>query len=170
LKVAVRRKVTRMVELNQTRVNYLERFQQLVDEYNAGSKNIQLFFNELLELARQLDAEEQRAVRSGLTEEELAVFDLLTQPDPGLSKQEEAEVRKIARHLLETLKREKLVLDWRKRQQTRADVLLTIEKLLDDSLPRAYTPEDYRQRCSTVYQHVYDAYLGQGQGVYAAMT
>jgi type I restriction enzyme, R subunit len=60
--------------------------------------------------------------------------------------------------LFDTLKREKLVLDWRKRQQTRADVLLTIEHVLDDGLPRAYTPEDYRQRCAIVYEHVYDSY------------
>jgi hypothetical protein len=44
----------------------------------------------------------------------------------------------VAHDLLETLKREKLVLDWRKRQQTRADVLLTIEHVLDDGLPRLY--------------------------------
>jgi type I restriction enzyme, R subunit len=60
--------------------------------------------------------------------------------------------------LFDTLKREKLVLDWRKRQQTRADVLLTIEHVLDDGLPRAYTLEDYRQRCAIVYEHVYDSY------------
>ena len=33
---------------------------------------------------------------------------------------------KVVKELLDTLKREKLVLDWRKRQQTRAAVLITI--------------------------------------------
>ncbi len=166
LKSAIRRKVTRMVELNKTRIDYLERFQQLIDDYNAGSKNIQLLFDELLAFAQELDAEEQRGLAAGLTEEELAVFDLLTRPNPGLSAQEEGDIRKVARDLLETLKREKLVLDWRKRQQTRADVLLTIENVLDAGLPGAYTRDDYRERCVTVYQHVYDSYVGQNRGLY----
>ena len=151
-----------MVEQNKTRMDYLERFQQLIDEYNAGSKNIQLIFDELLAFTQELNEEEQRAVRLGLSEEELAVFDLLTKPDPGLTKREESNVRKVAHDLLETLKREKLVLDWRKRQQTRSDVLLTIKQVLDDRLPRAYTPDDYEQRCAVIYEHVYDSYSGPG--------
>ncbi len=39
--------------------------------------------------------------------------------------------------LLETLKNEKLVLDWRKRQQSRAVVRLSIEEILD-RLPLNY--------------------------------
>ena len=66
----------------------------------------------------------------------------------------------------EKLKKEKLVLDWRKQQTTRAGVLVTIQEVLDE-LPRAYTPELYQQKCDTVYQHFYEAYLGQGQSVYA---
>nr|WP_279615187.1 type I restriction enzyme endonuclease domain-containing protein [Desulfonatronum thioautotrophicum] len=55
------------------------------------------------------------------------------------------------------LKKEKLVLDWRKRQQARAEVRVTIEKVLDAGLPRVYTPELFNQKSSAVYQHVYDA-------------
>ena len=167
LRAAISRKLARMVEQNKTRMDYLERFQQLIDEYNAGSKNVQVIFDELLAFTQQLNEEEQRAVKLGLSEEELAVFDLLTKPDPGLTVREEASVRKLAAELLATLKREKLVLDWRKRQQTRADVLLTIEQVLDGGLPRAYTPEDYRQRCAVVYEYVYDSYSGSG-GAYSA--
>ena len=43
--------------------------------------------------------------------------------------------REAARRLLATLKREKLVLDWRKRQQSRAQVQVTIEEVLDGGLP-----------------------------------
>jgi type I restriction enzyme R subunit len=167
LRAAISRKLARMVEQNKTRMDYLERFQQLIDEYNSGSKNAQLIFDELLRFTQQLNEEEQRAVRLGLSEEELAVFDLLTRSDPGLTEREESDVRKVAHDLLETLKREKLVLDWRKRQQTRSDVLLTIKQVLDDRLPRAYSPDDYEQRCAVVYEHVYDSYSGSG-GAYSA--
>ena len=60
------------------------------------------------------------------------------------------------------------MLDWRKRQQARAEVRVTIEKLLDHGLPRAYTPELFEQKTAAVFQHVYDAYYGAGRSVYAA--
>lgn len=50
-----------------------------------------------------------------------AIFDL-TKPEVTLTKGEEGQVKKVARSLLETLKNEKLVLDWKKRQTTRAAV------------------------------------------------
>ncbi len=100
----------------------------------------------------------------------MAIFDLLTRPDPGLSPKETAAVKQTARDLLATLKREKLVLDWRSRQQTRAEVQRAIELLLDETLPATYATEDYRRRCDAVYQHVYDAYYGQGQSVYGVVV
>ncbi len=82
-----------------------------------------------------------------------------------LTSQESAEVKKVARSLLEKLKKEKLVLDWRKQQATRAMVPTTIKDVLDQ-LPRAYTKEIYEQKCDVVYQHLYEAYMGQGKSVY----
>ena len=89
------------------------------------------------------------------SEEELAVFDILTKPEIKLSKKEIMETKRIARQLLETLKKEKLVLDWKKKQTTRAGVKLTIEETLD-MLPEAYTIETYKNKCDLVYQYVYD--------------
>jgi type I restriction enzyme R subunit len=103
-----------------------------------------------------LQDEEKRYIREELeSEEELAVFDLLTKPDMKLSKAEQKEVKKIARQLLDTLKKEKLVLDWKKKQQTRADVKVAIAKTLD-TLPEIYSKEIYDEKCDLVYQYVYD--------------
>ena len=49
-------------------------------------------------------------------------------------------MKQVARKLLQTLKEAKLVLDWRKKLRTRADVYSTVKTVLDD-LPRIYTPE-----------------------------
>jgi type I restriction enzyme R subunit len=64
------------------------------------------------------------------------------------------------------LKQEKLVLDWKKQQATRATVRLTIDIALDE-LPRTYSPELYRQKCDIVYQHVFESYQGEGRNLYA---
>ncbi|MCX5880289.1 MAG: hypothetical protein NTU74_00225 [Deltaproteobacteria bacterium] len=60
-----------------------------------------------------------------------------------------------------------LILKDKERLQTRAEVRVTIEKMLDQGLPRAYTPELFDQKTTAVFQHVYDAYYGAGHSVYA---
>jgi type I restriction enzyme R subunit len=156
-----------MARLNRTRMDYLARLQQLLDDYNSGSINVAIFFDKLVALAKELNAEDQRAISEQLTEEELAIFDLLTRPDPPLTDKEREQVKQVARTLLQTLKREKLMLDWRKKLQTRADVLLTVQKMLDASLPRAYTPQLYDDKCDRVYQHIYESYADATHNIYA---
>jgi type I restriction enzyme R subunit len=168
LKGSVGQKLMAMVRLNRTRMDYLERFQQMIAAYNAGSLNPEEFFRQLLNFARSLNEEEKRGVSEQLTEEELALFDLLMKPPIEMSASDREKVKATAKELLATLKSNKLVLDWRKRQQARAAVRVAIDKLLDDHLPRAYTPELFKQKSTAVFQHVYDAYYGSGRSVYAA--
>ncbi len=165
LKNALQRKVADLVRLNRTRLDYVQKLQELIDEYNAGSTNVETFFAKLTAFAQALSAEEQRAIAEQLTEEELVLFDLLTRPEMRLTAKEERAVKKVARELLAVLKEERLVLDWRKRQQSRAAVRLTIDEKMDE-LPRAFTPELYQRKCDAVYQHVYDSYFGQGRSIY----
>ena len=166
LRAAIDRVLTKMVEANRTRIDFKEKFEELIAEYNSGSKNVSELFDELVALAGELNEEEQRHIREGLTEEELAIFDILTRPDMNLTEDEVESVRKVARNLLNTLKTEKLVLDWKKRQNTRADVLVTIEKALDSGLPTKFDKEVYTTKCKSVFDHVYDSYLGEGRSLY----
>jgi type I restriction enzyme, R subunit len=167
LRGAIASTLRKMVRLNKTRTDYLEKFQKMIDEYNAGSSNIEEFFKQLTAFAQSLNEEDKRAIAEHLTEEELAIFDLLTKPEMKLSKKEEQAVKRAARDLLQTLKQEKLVLDWRKRQQSRAAVRLAIEKVLEEDLPPAFTIPIFQQKCDAVYQHVYDSYYGENRSVYA---
>jgi type I restriction enzyme R subunit len=155
-----------MVRFNRTRIDFLEEFKKMIDEYNSGASNIETLFAKLMAFTQKLSDEEKRGIAEQLTEEELVIFDLLTKPEVTLSKAEEREVKKVATQLLATLKQGKLVLDWKKHQSTRAGVRFTIETILDE-LPRIYTPELYEQKCETVYQHIFDSYQGQGKSLYA---
>lgn len=157
----------KMVRLNKTRIDYLEKYQQMIDEYNRGAANIEEFFERLMKFAQELREEDKRGVSEGLSEEELAIFDLITKPDIKLTKKEAAEVKKVAQELLDTLKRNKLVLDWRKTQSTRAAVRVAIEDKLDE-LPKLFIQDIYNQKCNAVYQHVYENYYGEGRSVYAS--
>ncbi len=165
LKGALSSQLKRMVLFNKSRINYWERFGQLIDEYNAGSHNIETFFFELVNFAQELNIEDCRAISLQLNEEELTIFDLLTKPEASLTNTEQQEVKKIATQLLTTLKREKLGLDWRKRQQSRAAVKLAIEEVLEQ-LPPSYSSDVYESKCQDVYQHIYDSYYGQDKSIY----
>ncbi len=159
LRAAITAKLQAMLAQNRTRIDFLEKCQQLIDEYNAGSANVEAIFEELLQFAKKLNEEEQRHVREQMTEEELAIFDILTKPRVDITAKEEKQVKKVAKDMLQTLKAKALVLDWRKRQQTRAAVRLCIEEWLD-KLPPVYTSTIYQTKCDAVYQHVYDMYTG----------
>ena len=108
----------------------------------------------------------ERAKTEELSEEELTVFDLLTRSGPELTRPERDEVKDATKKLLETLKAEKLVLDWRKQTQLRAQVKLAIQQILDPELPETYTPELFIQKCEVIYQHIYDSYYGEGKSIY----
>jgi len=66
---------------------------------------------------------------------------------------------------LAILKRDKIVLDWRKEQSTRAAVRVAVEETLD-RLPEKFTRQLYAQKCDGVYQHVFDSYWDDGHSVY----
>jgi Domain of unknown function (DUF3387) len=84
---------------NPTRYELVERIEQLISDYNEGSVNSDEYLRRLIELSKSLTAEEERAVRKGMNEAELAVFDLLTQPDPVLTDEERETVKASARQL-----------------------------------------------------------------------
>jgi type I restriction enzyme R subunit len=115
---------------------------------------------------RDFSESERRTITENLTEEELALYDLLTRPNLKVSPKDKEQVKQATLDLLEVLKREKLVLDWRQRQQSRAQVRSTIEQILDQELPTIYTPDLYQQKCDAIYQHVYDSYFGPNQSIH----
>jgi type I restriction enzyme, R subunit len=171
LRSSLNSKLQDMVRLNKTRIKLLEKFQEMIDEYNSGSINVELFFDKLLAFVKELKDEEKRGISEELTEEELAIFDLLVRdPNHDLTEKEKKQVKKTSKELLESLKKGKLVLDWRKRQQSRAQVLMTIQDVLDSGLPRKYNTEIYNKKCDIVYQHIYNSYFGQERSIYSRVS
>ena len=169
LKMAIAEKLDEMVRQNKSRIDFLDKFQKMIAEYNSGAKNIEELFKELVDFIQKLNEEDKRTIAEELSQEELALFDLLTRPSVKLSKKEELQVKNVARELLNFLKKEKLVLDWRKKQQARASVKLCIDEILD-KLPRVFDKDLYKNKCQAIYQHVYDSYFGEGKSVYGMST
>ena len=166
LRALIERKLNNLIRLNASRYDYLDRFQKMVEDYNKGALTIEQLFDELVALSQDLTEEENRHMRENLSEEELAIFDIITRPGPDLTQAETDAIKAVCRDMLAKLKTEKLVLDWRKRRTTRADVRVSIEKMLDDGLPEKYTSELFEQKCGALFQHMLEKYPQRNASVY----
>ena len=159
-------KIKEMVQKNKLRKHFLDRLNSLIQKYNNGSRDLDAFFEELVVLAKELSEEDARAIKENLSEEELAIFDLIRKEN--LNPDEEKQVKKVAHELLAKLKTEKFVLDWKRKEETRADVKITIRDILYDNLPEpAYSEKDCEDRSQKVYFHIYDNYVDAKINVYA---
>lgn len=149
---------------NPTRVDLVGKLRDLIDAYNAGSLNVEEMLRRLQALSRELSDDEQRTAREGLSEPELAVFDLLTKPDPELSDDELAQVKQIATKLMAHIT-DRLVLDWRRKAETREAARVLVRDVLDE-LPEAYDPETWQRKTDAVFNHIFASYYDDGTSVY----
>jgi type I restriction enzyme R subunit len=164
LREAAEEKATELAAVNPSRIDLVEKLEKMVDEYNAGAIDPQRFFDWLKEFVYQLREEGQRAAKEGLNESELAIFDLLTRPEPKLTKAQEIEVKKVARELLERLEVLVAAVDWTKGQQTRGAVFSEIRVKLN-ALPEDPYPEDvWNTKVSAVWDFVRQHYGAQPTG------
>ena len=162
LRQAVEQKLQRLLKQNPLRTDFQHHYEAIVAAYNREKDQITIerTFEALLKLALALDEEETRAVREGLDEETLAIFDLLKKPN--LNAGEIAQIKKVAVSLLKKLKISKLrVHQWREKEATRAAVWTSIRDFLysdQTGLPEKYTPEDVETKTADVFRHIYRAY------------
>lgn len=157
LKDEVEKKIIEMIKKNKIRARFMERFTKLLETYNTGAHDIDQLFDDLIDLAKELSEEEQRAIKENLSEEELAIFDLLLKDN--LNPSERGKVRKASQNLLTKLKQEKLVLDWREKEITRSGVKTIISDILYEELPEpAYTEKECELKGLEVYNFIYEHY------------
>lgn len=165
LSTELKEKIEEMMRKNRKRAKFMDRLQKLLKEYNSGAHDIDQLLSDLMDLAKDLTEEEGRAVREGLDEEELAIFDLLRKD--GLNPDEVAQVRTAAKELLGRLK-PKLVPGWKDFEPLRSGVRIAISDVLFPKLPDpTYTDKDCELKTQMVYFHVYDSYIDERVNVYA---
>ena len=150
----LKQKITEMVRKNKKRARFMDRLLALLHEYNSGAHDVDKLFDDLVILAKDLNEEEQRAVKENLSEEELAIFDLLVKEN--LNPDEVAKIKNTAHELLENLK-PLLVPHWRDFETNRAGVKIAISDLLFSKLPEpVYTEADCELKGLEVYNFVYE--------------
>jgi type I restriction enzyme R subunit len=159
LREAIEKRLAVMLSQNPLRTNFQQHFEEIVAGYN-GEKDrvtIEASFEALMRLASELDVETHRALREGLDEESLAIFDLLTKPD--LTIQEIDRIKTVAKSLLELLNAKKTEIDnWRAKEATRDDVKRAIADFLYDDrtgLPASYSDTEIMERSDKIFAQVF---------------
>ena len=149
-----------MLKSNPARVDYYERYQGIIEQYNAEKdrSEIERIFDELTKLAQDLSQEEKRYVREGFSsDEELSVFDLLFKED--LTKKEIDTIKKVSVDLLAKVKAKIAELDhWTDKAETKAIVDNLIRDTLWTELPESYDEQSVSAYRREIYQYIYMRY------------
>lgn len=153
----VEQKLAEMLARNASRMNYQLKYEEIIAGYNSEKDRVTIeeTFRRLMELIDALDQEQKRAMEEGLSEDELAVFDLLKKED--LGKAERERVKQASRHLLGSIKSRLAELDrfWEK-EQTKADVEVFILDEVFTSLPTPpFTADEKKLVAANIYAHVW---------------
>jgi len=164
----VERKLAQMIAHNPMRMDYYKKYQEIIADYNREKDRatVEATFAQLVELAASLDVEQRRAAEEGLTDDELALFDLLFKEQ--ISKADRERVKQASRSLLSSL-RDLLspMRDWTQNTATQADVRMFILDKLWLSLPRPpFTEPETKQLTDRIYAYVWERSTS-GQGLAA---
>ena len=153
-------RLDRMLLNNPNRIQYHERYQAIIEDYNSQQDraNIEKTFDELMKLVQSMDQEDQRYVREGFSsDEELSLYDMLFSEN--LSKAEIQKLKQIAVELLQKVKARIAELDhWTDKQETKADIDNLIRDTLWNGLPECYNELSISGCRQRIYEYVYTRY------------
>ena len=129
---------------------YSELMQGMVNGYLNGQLTNAEVFEEMLKMAREMLSENQKAKDLGLTDEEYAFYEALTQPRAiaDYYRENNDELVAITRELAVKM-RELRTVDWQKKQSARAAMRVAIKRLLKH---HKYPPEGMEDALSTVME------------------
>jgi type I restriction enzyme R subunit len=153
----VEKKLAQMLARNPMRMDYYKKYQEIIADYNREKDRatVEATFAQLVALAASLDAEQRRAAEEGLTDDELALFDLLSKAD--ISKADRERLKQASRALLGSLQALlKPMPTWTQNTTTQAEVKVFILDNLWQSLPRPpFTDQDAEAMSDRIYDYVW---------------
>ena len=160
LEEIIKQKLDSMLFSNPNRIDYYERYQQIIAEYNTEQDRatIEKTFMELMDLASQMSNEERRYAKEGFaSDEELSLYDMLFRDD--LGKNEIKKIKEVAAALLNKIKSKIAELDhWSDKQETKAEVDNLIRDTLWGELPECYDDVSIAICREKIYEYVYMRY------------
>ena len=125
---------------------FSEILQKAMNQYLNGMLTNEQVIEEMLNLAKQIQAAQKEGEKLGLTADELAFYDALTKPQAIKDFYENEELIAITKELADTLRKNRTI-DWQKRDSARAKMRMLIKRLLKH---HRYPPEGMDDAVQTV--------------------
>jgi type I restriction enzyme R subunit len=127
-------------------------FEKLLEEsirrYENRARETQEILDELIELARDMNAARRRGDDLNLTEDELAFYDALEVNDSAVAILGDDELQAIARELVSAVKRNTSI-DWTLRENVRAQMRVIVKRILRK---HGYPPDKQEKATQTVLE------------------
>ncbi|TAK20754.1 MAG: type I restriction endonuclease subunit R [Chloroflexota bacterium] len=162
---AIEKKLAQMLAWNPTRMDYYRKYLEIIADYNREKDRatVEATFAALVALAASLDAEQRRAAEEGLTDDELALFDLLFKENISAANRE--RLKRASQSLLASLQDLlRPMHDWTKNKATQAEVEVFILDNLWRVLPRPpYSDDEAQTLAKRVYEHVWQRSFSGGR-------
>ena len=125
---------------------FSELLSQALSAYLKGMLTNEEVINELIKMALQMKAIQEQGNELGLTDEEKAFYDALTQQEKVREAYSNEQFIALTKELTETLRRNRTI-DWNKRESAQADMRRLVKRLLRKY---HYPPEGQEQALETV--------------------
>jgi type I restriction enzyme, R subunit len=167
IREVVEKKLAQMLARNPMRMDYYKKYQEIIADYNREKDRVavEATFAALIALANSLDAEQRRAAKEGLSDDELTLFDLLFKDK--ISKTDRETLKQASKALLASL-RDLLtpMPSWTQNTTTQADVKMFILDTLWQSLPRPpFTDGETEEVSARVYNYVWQQSASGGEAL-----
>ena len=108
---------------------FSEMLQNSLNKYNKRTIETSKVIEELIELAKEMDAAYKRGEQTGMIKEEVAFYDALASHETAEQVLGDDTLKTIAHELTKSIK-ENMSIDWNLRESARAKMRITIKRLL----------------------------------------
>jgi type I restriction enzyme R subunit len=163
VKDKIEKSLKRMLEQNPLRIDYYKKYEEIIDLYNKGKEYATVYeiFQKLKDLYASMSEEQKRAEAESMTEDELAVFDMLGR-EKKITDKEKTALKDTAKKLLERLQSNEFRIDrWAEKMQTAAAVRKVINDYLFESLPYpTYEDHDITYKTEVLFNFFKERYGG----------
>lgn len=142
-------KIKAMTRTNKvTSQKFEEMLKKSIDEYNKRGITSELVIRKLIEMAKNINKEQEKGKNLGLTPEEVAFYDALADHEKAVQVLGEEKLHLIAQELVKLVKEESGV-DWEKRRNIQAKMRVAVKHLLRKY---GYPPDIAPQAINTVVE------------------
>ncbi len=155
VRVFIEKKLEQLLNKNQTRISFSEKYKEIINRYNSGNSTNENYYEELIEFIEELNEEEDRHIKEGLTEEELELYDLIKKEN--LTVKEEEQVKLSAKELYKTITSRSSVtqiVDYYKDEPLKQRLKSEVDEVLDSYLPESYDREIFKLKADVVFLHI----------------